>query len=58
MAFKIGDKVSIKHTTLSGEVNGAALDEVALVITYKVAYKDHDGIDQERYFSDDQIIAE
>jgi hypothetical protein len=58
MAFKIGDKVSIKNTTLSGEVSGAALDEVALVITYKVAYKDHDGLDQERYFSDDQILTD
>lgn len=57
MALKIDDAVSIKHTLLSGVVTGAALDEVALVITYKVKYDDNEGIEQERYFSEDQLVA-
>lgn len=57
MAFKIDDAVVINHTPLSGVVKGAALDETALEITYKVAYVDNDGIEQERYFTTAQISA-
>jgi hypothetical protein len=56
MALQKDDAVSIKHTLLSGVVTGAALDEVALVITYKVAYDDNEGNPQERYFTDDQLV--
>lgn len=57
MALKIDDAVTINHTPLSGVVKGAALDADALEITYLVAYKDNDGVDQERYFVTDQITA-
>jgi hypothetical protein len=57
MALKIDDAVTIKHTLLSGVVTGATLDEIALVITYKVKYDDNDGVEQERYFSEDQLVV-
>lgn len=57
MALKIDDTVVINHTLLNGVIKGAALDSVALEITYLVAYKDNYGVDQERYFLDSQVTA-
>jgi len=56
-AFKPSDSVKIKFSMMTGTVTGAALDDVTLVVQYKVAYKDKFGEDQERYFSEADLEA-
>lgn len=57
MAFKIGDQVKVKHTDLSGPIEGAKLDEVNLEIQYMVRFVDFNGEEQTRYFLPDMIEA-
>ena len=53
--FKKGDAVEFRQQRLSGVVVGLAIidDEVQ----YLVKYKDFDGIEQERYATEDQLTA-
>lgn len=54
-AFKKGDPVTVKGTTLAGVVETLAIvdDEVQ----FCVAYTDNDGEPQMRYFADAQLLA-
>lgn len=56
MVMAVSTPVHIKHTTLSGAVSGGVIDDFG---TYqvKVAYTDENGVDQERFFTEDQIEA-
>ena len=51
-AFKIGDHVKIKFSTMEGDVIGAALDEETLDVQFFVEYVDKYAEAQTRYFSE------
>ena len=55
--MKVGDKVTINHTSLSGVIEGAALDNTTLEIQYLVSYDDVNGETQQRYFDSNQITV-
>lgn len=55
MALQLNDNVTIKHTTLSGEVMGASVDQTTLAVQYLVFFVDADGVNQQRYFTEYQL---
>lgn len=55
--FTINDSVSIRFSTLTGVVKGAAIDQTTLAVQYLVEFTDKDGVLQERYFRADDIAA-
>lgn len=55
MAIKLNDPVQIKHTPLTGTVQGAQVDQATLEMQYLVAYDDNDGEPQQRYFTAEQL---
>lgn len=57
MTLKVGDKVTINNTTLSGVVDGATLDSTTLQIQYLVSYNDFNNEPQQRYFDAQQITV-
>lgn len=56
MAFKTGDSVAVRDSSLVGEVKGAAVDSDANFLLL-VAYEDLDGVAQERYFLVEDLVA-
>lgn len=56
MAFKTGDQVRVKFSTLEGEVSGAAVDDQANFLL-KVIYTDKEGVVQERFFVQEDLEA-
>jgi hypothetical protein len=57
MALIKEQKVSVKGTTLTGIVEGAAVDNTTLELQYLVSYNDVDGIAQQRYFLESQLVS-
>lgn len=57
MNFTLNDAVSIKFTTLSGVVKGAAVDQTTLEMQYLVEYTDNAGEVQQRYFNTSALEA-
>lgn len=57
MSIKIGDTVTINHSTMSGTVLDAAVDKTTLTMQYLVEYTDKYGDVQQRYFAADDILA-
>ncbi len=57
MSFQLNDPVTIKFTTLAGTVKGAAMDFATLQPLYLVEYTDQDGVEQQRYFKADELVA-
>ena len=55
--MKVGDKVTINHTSMSGVINGATLDNTTLEIQYLVSYDDINDEAQQRYFDASQITV-
>jgi hypothetical protein len=56
MAFKTGDQVTIKGTTMTGVVQGAVVDSSCALLLL-VAYTDNNGDSQERFFKVEELIA-
>ena len=57
MALTKEQKVSIKGTTLTGVIEGAAVDNTTLELQYLVTYNDVDGVAQQRYFLESQLVS-
>lgn len=55
--LKSGTKVTIKHTVLEGSITKVALAEDGSHVLYTVSYPDNDGVQQERVFTDSQVVA-
>lgn len=55
MDIKLEDPVSIKFTTLTGVVKGAAVDQTTLEMQVLVEYTDVDGEVQQRYFKASEV---
>lgn len=56
MAFKAGDQVTIKGTTMAGVVQGAAVDSECTLLLL-VAYTDTNGDSQERFFKTEELTT-
>ena len=57
MAFKTGDNVTIKGTSMSGTiVIGAVVDDESTLL-FKVQYTDQSNQAQERFFKDNELVA-
>lgn len=57
MNFKLGDAVSVKFSTLTGVVVGAAVDQTTLEMQVLVEYSDVNGEAQQRYFKVSELDA-
>ena len=57
MAFKTGDSVTIKGTSMTGTiVVGAVVDDESTLL-FKVQYTDQSNQGQERFFKDNELVA-
>ena len=57
MAFKTGDLVKVKYTTITnGVVEGATVDSESNLLL-RVSYTDQVGTLQERFFKEDELEA-
>lgn len=54
MSISVGTLVTIKNTTLTGTSTGACVDDDGNY-QVRVAYTDHDGVSQERFFFEHQL---
>ena len=55
--FTKDQAVNIKHTTLSGVVTGAQVDQTTLEMQFLVEYEDVNGEPQTRYFAASALEA-
>lgn len=55
-AFKKGDVVSLKTVVPSGPVQALRMDDEGTVF-YLIQWTDIDGVDQERWFAEESLIA-
>ena len=57
MAFKTGDSVTIKGTSMTGTiVVGAVVDDESTLL-FKIQYTDQSNQAQERFFKEDELVA-
>jgi hypothetical protein len=56
MTIPVSTAVTINHTTLSGVTTGAVIDDNGNYLV-KVQYIDNDGVQQERFFTEDEVAA-
>jgi uncharacterized protein YodC (DUF2158 family) len=57
MAFKTGDSVTIKGTSMTGTiVVGAVVDDESTLL-FRVKYTDQSNQAQERFFKEDELVA-
>ena len=54
--FKKGDKVVVKGVLPNGPVQALSMDEDG-VFRYLITWKDADGVEQTRWFTEDALVA-
>ena len=57
MAFKTGDSVTIKGTSMTGTIVVGAVVDYESTLLFKVQYIDQSNQAQERFFKEDELVA-
>jgi len=57
MAFKTGDSVTIKGTSMTGTIVVCAVVDDESTLLFKVQYTDQSNQAQERFFKENELVA-
>jgi uncharacterized protein YodC (DUF2158 family) len=57
MAFKTGDSVTIKDTSMTGTIVAGAVVDDESTLLFKVQYTDQSSQAQERFFKENELVA-
>jgi uncharacterized protein YodC (DUF2158 family) len=57
MAFKTGDSVTIKGTSMTGTIVVGAVVDNDSTLLFRVQYTDQSNQAQERFFKEDELVA-